>query len=184
MGSSLIDRISEYVIKHPSSEPFPVVSIHDLEEAEKRVGFQLPDLLKAFYTTIGNGYSGSWCDIIGLSGGKCFEFGDVFEAYQILKDGQEYEGRTWNRGLLPFCDWGCNIFSCVDCTDPEHPITTFEDYRLEPQNYSLNKFFEWWCADVDILSQRQRNIEAIEFFDPITKERGTIYRKKRPGIEP
>lgn len=184
MGHGLIDEISAYIASHPSLQPFQTVSMAEVENAEKRLGFQLPELLRAFYTTIGNGYCGSSCDIIGLSGGSCSGFGNLVETYLVIKEGQESEGRLWKDGLLPFCDWGCNIISCVDCTDSRHCISIFEDFQLQPQNYSLEQFFEWWCAGIDILSQRQMDLEAVDIINPFTKEKGRVYRKAVPKNEP
>ena len=183
MSYDLIDKISEYIASHPSLQVFQTVSNADIEVAEQRLGFPLPDLLREFYTKIGNGYAGSSCDIIGLNGGNCSDFGSLAETYPILKEGQESEGRKWKDGLLPFCDWGCNILSCVDCTDSQHFVTTFEDFQLQPKSYSLEQFFEWWCAGVDILAQEQMDIEANEIVDPFTRQKGKVYRRTAPRNE-
>ncbi len=46
----------------------------------------------------------------------------------------------WKSGLLPFCDRGCAIFSCVDCTDAAHHIFAYEDFGVSPERYTLT---EW-----------------------------------------
>ncbi len=28
----------------------------------------------------------------------------------------------WPKRMLMMCDWGCNIYSCVDCSRPELPV--------------------------------------------------------------
>src|SRR4051812_40294184 len=123
MAHDLVAKVSEYVALHPSLTKFPPVSMEVVEEAESQLGFPIPDLLKSFYLRIGNGYAGASCDIMGLTGGCCSDLGNLIEVYPVLKEGQESEGREWKVGLLPFCAWGCNIFSCVDSTESSHLLS-------------------------------------------------------------
>ena len=56
--------------------------------------------------------------IIGVVGGHSSDLGTLVETFNEIKRGADYLGLKWNPQLLPFCGWGCNIFSCVDCSDP------------------------------------------------------------------
>src|SRR5947209_3673304 len=117
MDESFVSRIKEHAASQPRSIPFPPVSDRDIEEAETRLKFSIPPLLKAVYLQVGNGGFGPsrGGSIIGLEGGYASDFGTLVEAYEQLKGDQALEGKKWRASLLPICEWGCNIFSCVDC---------------------------------------------------------------------
>jgi hypothetical protein len=39
---------------------------------------------------------------------------------------------VWPRRLLPFCDWGCAIRSCVDCSSPNARVVSFDPNVHQP----------------------------------------------------
>src|SRR5262245_8220936 len=121
MHESLIEKIREYAVSRTESLPFPPVSEDAVDKAEKDLGFAIPALLKSCYLAVGNGGFGPGYGIIGVDGGYASDYGNVVETHGVLKQDQESEGHEWPNGLLPFCEWGCNIFSCVDCRDARHP---------------------------------------------------------------
>jgi hypothetical protein len=73
--------------------------------------------------------------IIGLRGGHESNLGNLFETYEDVKRGAAYLGIDWTEGLLPFCEWGCNIFTCVDCNDSECRVFRSEERRATEQGY-------------------------------------------------
>lgn len=140
MGHGLIDKISAYLASHPSLQPFQTVSMADVKNAEQRLGFQLPELLRAFYTTIGNGYRGSSCDIIGLSGGNCSGFGNLVETYLILKEGQESEGGC---GRMVFCHsviGDAILFPALIAPIPDIAYLSLKIFNSNPRTIHLNSF--------------------------------------------
>src|SRR5262249_47622870 len=143
MDVSLIAEIKAFVRRHPPPELtadamlsaedfrqlgytprtlFPIASKTAVARAEADIGFSLPPLLKGIYTEVSNGIAGFSYDIMGLEGGCASDSGTLVEAYTNFKTGGEYKTGPWKAGLLPFCDWGCAIYSCVDCTDSAYPI--------------------------------------------------------------
>jgi len=102
----------------------------------------------------------------------CSRYGDIVATHALLKGDQEAVGNTWTFGMLPFCEWGCNIYSCVKCDDLR--VSTFEDFRIWPQKYSLHAFFEMWLERVDILLQ-DPSYEIIEreATNPFTGKKAT-----------
>lgn len=140
MGHGLIDKISAYIASHPSLQPFQTVSMAEVENDEQRLGFQLPELLRAFYTKLGNGYSGSSSDIIGLSGGNRSGFGNLVEAYLILKEGQESEGRSWKDGLCHSAIGGAILFPALIAPIPSTTYLSLKIFNSNPRTIHLNSF--------------------------------------------
>src|SRR5581483_4264205 len=134
---------------------FPTVSKQEAANAERELGFPIPPLLRDIYLQVSNGLAGFSYDIPGLRGGCQTDLGTLVETYKTLVEAAETYGQEWPSGLLPFCYWGCLIFSCVDCNDTTHPISTYEDGEAWPQRYTLRDFFEMWLNGVSILSQEE-----------------------------
>jgi hypothetical protein len=179
MNGSLIESIRSYAGSRTISFPFATASEVGVARAENGLGFPIPTLLKECYLKLGNGGFGPGYGLIGVAGGCESDFGDLVGTYQVLKQDQESEDRVWPSGLLPFCEWGCNIFSCVDCNDARHPVYTFEDFSVRPENYNLDKFFELWMCGVDILSYESAEPESVEITNPFTGKKGIISRRRR-----
>ncbi len=55
----------------------------------------------------------------------------------------------WPERVIVLCDWGCNIYSCLDCSSPELPIFCMdnnENFLLERalEAPSLYQLLEMW----------------------------------------
>ncbi|QDT18990.1 SMI1/KNR4 family protein [Gimesia chilikensis] len=180
MHEQLIERIKTFTKVKSSVELLPPVSPVMLEHAEQQLGFSLPTLLSECYLQFANGGFGPGYGVMGLAGGATSDFGDLLETYQQLKTDHESEGEIWPPGLLPFCEWSDNIFSCVECHDPRYLITTFDAGTLTPQNYSLTEFFELWLNGIDLLDFGPSATEAVEITNPFTGEKIRI-SPRNPG---
>jgi hypothetical protein len=178
MDESLIERIREYAASRVTSLPYATAPEEAVCEAERGLGFRIPALLKACYLRVGNGGFGPGYGIIGVEGGYASDHGNLVETHGVLKQDQESEGREWPSGLLPFCEWGCNIFSCVDCSDVRHPVYTFEDFAVRPQGYTLDKFFELWTVGADILAFEPSEVERVEITNPFTGKKETVSKRR------
>lgn len=142
MDESFVSQIRDFIASQPLR--FSPASRSEIEGAERRLGFSIPPLLRSIYLEIGNGGFGPGLGgrIIGVDRGYASDFGTLVETYEQLKGDQESEGNQWKDGLLPFCTWGCNIFSCVDCTAPDYPVYQFEDFGVSLKGYDLQGFFQ------------------------------------------
>jgi hypothetical protein len=182
MDDSLILRIRDYAIGRGKSLRFAPASERDVQEAERELGFSMPTLLKSCYLKIGNGGFGPGYGIIGLKGGHASDHGTLAEIHRLFQHDQAADGKEWKAGLLPFCAWGCNIFSCVDCSEPKHLVYLSENLEPWPQNHTLSQFFEMWIAGVDLMSTELTNTELVEveIINPFTrkKDRVSIRRRK------
>jgi len=178
VNNEIVQRIRKYALSKPEGLPYTPVSGSLVKDVELKLGFQLPSLLKACYEQIGNGGFGPGYGLIGLQSGAESDFGSLAETHHQLQSDQECEGNEWQLGLLPFCSWGCNIFSCVDCTNADFPVYNFEDFDVLPQGYSLQDFFEMWVNGVDILSLDDGEQVEVEIINPFTGKKSTVAKKK------
>ncbi len=173
MYEPLLARIRPRITNH-----CPPVSEDLINQTEQQLGFSLPILLSECYLQLANGGFGPGYGVIGLAGGATSDFGNLLETYQQLKGDHESEGEIWPTGLLPFCEWGGNIFSCVDCHDPRHRVTTFDAGALTPQNYTIAEFFELWLNDIDLLDFNPPATGDVEITNPFTGEKIRISPRK------
>jgi len=138
-----------------SSEP------PDFASDESRLGFALPPLMKRIYKEIGNGGFGPGYGLIGLSNGvPNYDGRTAPEIYESLRGSSTDEPNwKWPERLLPLCDWGCAISSCVDCADPDFRIRIFDPNVHDGDDWA-DSFFEespgfetWitaWASGVDL----------------------------------
>jgi hypothetical protein len=127
--SQILPRIQARAL-NGATRPLPAkATCEQVAETERRLGYGLPPLLAEVYTTIANGGWGPGYGLLGIAGGVEGEPGDgtsvdLYEAFR----GRDPEdpGWEWPSGLLPINDWGCAIRTCVDCTDPEGAVWTFD----------------------------------------------------------
>ncbi len=178
MSRSLIDRIRDFAQLHCPTK-HAAASDALVERTEAALGLRFPKLLKACYAEVGNGGFGPGYGLIGLDGGAETDFGTLVSTYRQLRSDMESEGEEWQEGLLPFCDWGCNIFTCIDCTSENGSlIYSFEDCELRPQFYSLEQFFQMWIKGVDIRAYTGGDEVQIEITNPFTGDRDKVSKRK------
>jgi hypothetical protein len=136
-----------------------------LSRAEDALGFELPPLLRDLYLLVGNGGFGPSYGLIRLL--------DLGEARDPLAEpdavtmyagfrAPDPEGETepWPVRLLPICEWGDAIFSCLDCSSPEAPVWTFDANvigeggemadALALTHRSLREWLEDWLSGVKL----------------------------------
>jgi hypothetical protein len=129
----------------------PPLSEAEIRDAEDKLGFRLPDLLRELYTEIGNGGFGPGQGLMRL---KDLRPGEQSAVDSYIANHQEYPDMPnwkWPTGVLQICDWGCNNYSCVDCIAPPNPVLTFEPGGIdEPMEQSFVKTrdsLESWLRD-------------------------------------
>lgn len=181
MEETLVSQIIDAVSSKGRVIPCGPANDKEIVYAETALEFSIPPLLKAALSKIGNGgYGpGKGGSIIGVNGGYESDFGTLVETYYKLKRDQESEGRQWKVGLLPFCEWGCNIFSCVDCTNSSYPMFLFEDFEALPTGYSLDEFFTLWIDGADLLSHRGSNPGTAEIINPFTGHKTHVMKSRK-----
>jgi hypothetical protein len=101
---------------------------HELAVDEATLGFSLPPLLKQIYLEVGNGGFGPGYGLLGMSNGARDDLGRTApEKYWLFKQGDPDDAAwSWPEALLPICHWGCAIYSCISCADPNFPMRIFD----------------------------------------------------------
>ena len=79
------------------------------------MGLTLPPVLRRIYLEVANGGFGPGYGAQSMPGGRPHgDWEDMVEAWQSLNSPQGIQFPTW---LLPLTDWGCAIWTLVDCRD-------------------------------------------------------------------
>lgn len=181
MSKDIVTRIKEHLTAKNVSIAFPATSREAVKTAETKLGFRIPTLLASLYLSIGNGGFGPGYGIIGIEGGRASNLGTLVQAYGEIIRGAEYRHLEWETGLLPFCDWGCNIFSCVDCNDVNLHVFQSEECDATVQTYTLEDFFKMWLDGVSILDFGSPTKKRADIINPFTGKTIRVKgaRKKR-----
>jgi hypothetical protein len=116
---------------HPQATPAQIAATQAI------LGFPLPQLLQDILTKIGNGGFGPGYGLIGVDGG----YAD-FKGEHLAELAGELG--ALDKKILPICNWGCGIYSCLDCGKPEAPVLTF--------NPGIHIFSEENLVSVSIIS--------------------------------
>jgi hypothetical protein len=98
-----------------SSRPAPPADVAELEAAERRLGFSLPQGLREVYTEVGNGGFGPGYGLLGVGSGATDDLGNTADSLYALfsqadPDDPEW---SWRPGVVPFAYWGCAVYSCI-----------------------------------------------------------------------
>lgn len=141
--------------RHIGDPKLPVVSPSDIAEAERRLGFPLPELLRELYTSVGDGGFGPGYGFLGLI--KPVTIGDfagesVVQLYELFRSGDPEDPTwTWPERVLPVLDWGCAIRSCVDCSTSALQVLRDEPYVSRvPESLSFEQWLRDWMAGRDL----------------------------------
>ena len=133
-----------------------------IEITEKELGFPLPDLLRQIYMKVANGGIGPGYKILGVKGGHTSDEGDTISELYTILSGEDPEDPKWKwpKGVLPFCHWGCAIYSCVDVNKDNFPVVWFDPNMREigepmEQQFvlhreSLESWFQGWLNGDDL----------------------------------
>lgn len=137
----------------------PPVSQEELADAENMLGFELPSLLRRIYLEVGNGGFGEY-NLFTLSNkGTKYDFDAIVQNYINMRSmtqedidthwtDEEDKPSLWPEKLLMICDWGCNIYSHVDCASPECRVlrsdANISHSQFAIESPSLYQWLEGW----------------------------------------
>jgi hypothetical protein len=116
------------VRKAASSQELPAPATQqEVDELEAATGQRLPPFLRDVYLSIANGCFGPGYGLMPLTHPIAASEETVLELYRSLcLPDREDPTWVWPRPLLPICDWGCAIRSCVDCSSEEGMVIRFD----------------------------------------------------------
>lgn len=140
----------------------------DFVLAEKLLGFTLPPLVREMYATCGNGGFGPEMRPLVRAADETSRGKNPFTSQLEEPHSVVFTYRpspppyAWPKGVLPICDQGCNIESCIDLRDPGLPVLRFEQGftaedeeqdatckakdPFEPECGSVVEWLELWLA--------------------------------------
>ena len=163
-------------------KPAPPVTEAEILEAEARLGFPLPPLFRRLYLEVSNGDFGpglmmlvngpltpeSWgadYSIVSWYVGLRSTTQEELDA----RYGTEEEDRPMvlPEKILFIADWGCSIYSCVDCSKPECPVLrndnneSFRTFAIEAP--SLHEWLEEWLNRKQVFWLDWEKAEKVTF---------------------
>ncbi len=131
---TLIERLKMRVLASPFVPPKyswykqqanPPVTATELAQAEALLGFPLPRLLKSIYLEVGNG-----------------GFGPGYGLFRLHK---------WPEKVVMICEWGCNIYSYLDCSTFGCPVLRLDHNtsmrKLTPESPSFSQWLDDWLHE-------------------------------------
>jgi hypothetical protein len=142
----------------PAERPLPAPATQEqLADAERRVGFALPPLLRRLYAEVANGGFGPGPGILGVTGGWKNDHAKTIEDLhaEMLEAVQENGSWIWPAGLLPIADHD-GVYVCVDASARPHRIVEFDFEELDEEGRDggwsrafsdASPSFEAWLTD-------------------------------------
>jgi hypothetical protein len=77
--------------------------------------------------------------------------GFVDSTYAPKPSDPGFDQYPWPEKLLPICDWGCAIWSCLDCRSDDGPIVTASNGEaFVSTGHTLGSWLAAWRAGVDL----------------------------------
>ncbi len=131
----------------------------DLARAEAELDFPLPSLLRRIYLEVGDGAFGlsplytedfnGICEIDLVTSYLEMQPQPCKEVY-ALEAMHEEDPPFWPEKLLIIADWGCCMYSCLDCAHPENRILR-NDNNISYDCYAVEapSFAQWLQAYLD-----------------------------------
>jgi hypothetical protein len=179
MSKPLIILLRDFLNSQPTAIPTYPATQQDLKDAERVLGFKIPETLREIYLTIGNGGfgPGTCAKIVGVGESGYAPPGSATlpKLYDDMKISAEGFGLQWPDALLPYCEWGAAICSCVDCSESTYPVYLSRNADHERQPYNIDDFVRMWIEGVDILARDPRPKERAEIINPFTRQKQVIW---------
>ena len=113
-------------------------------------------MLRRLYLEVGDGRFGPGYGLLSLHDVGDGELSLVDTYLEMRKDSEGGPSWAWPSGLVAFCDWGCNMYSCLDCNGPINPVSTYAyvegpmDYSFFPTRDSLESWLRDWLAGGEV----------------------------------
>ncbi len=134
--------------------PAAPASEEAIAEAERIIGYPLPPLLLRIYREVANGGVGPFVGVQGIRDGFSSDGPNMIETY--LSDREpNTDPDPWYPPPLPsgvtfFCDFGCAMWSLLDCRHPQGQMWWWEAGDRSKLNLTLPEWFAAWLAgDID-----------------------------------
>jgi hypothetical protein len=157
--------------------PAPPITPSLLIASENALGFQVPHELKRLYAEIGNGGFGPGYGLLGLLGGAVDDLGETaVQKYAALREHSTEDGAVpWPLALLPICNWGCAIYSCIDCSTLRYSMEIFDPNPHEDHcTHWSDAFFSESC---DFYGWIELWATGTDLWERLYGTKGAIYKE-------
>jgi hypothetical protein len=139
---------------------YPAATRKAVREAERALGFALPEFLKELYFEVGNGGFGPGYGLLGVRGGAREDGRTVVDLYRQMRQPDPADPHwRWPEHLLPIATLGCGMYVCVRCSKPDESVVWFEpnphveggswEDAFIPLAPSVAAWLEAWLAGSD-----------------------------------
>lgn len=142
----------------------------EIASAEAALGFALPPLLRRLYGEVADGGFGPGYGLFPVHGRRS-EPGQDEDLVEV-RNKLAVDPRL-PPTLLPICDWGCAIWSCLDCSVDAGPIVTLageDEELLTSTGHDLRGWLMAWLDGVDLWSEMFEPGPTIVVIHPFTKK--------------
>jgi hypothetical protein len=163
-------------------EVYPPASPEHVRLAEAQLGFQLPVLLSRAYQEVADGGFGPG---YGLFPVEIERRGPTHgETIVEVRNKLAIDPR-WQMHLLPLCDWGCAIWSCLDCKAEDGPIVTLDgEQPLANTGHTLRSWLLAWLAGRDLWAEMFEPAPRRMGINPFTRQPIELPGLGRPRGKP
>jgi hypothetical protein len=137
-----------------SGERSPPASSEELSWTESELGFPLPPLLREVYRVV-NGGIGPSNGLLPVGQGS----GTISDVYRSFADSKytpepgEPSLAKWPWALVPICEWGDAIWSCLDFGSNDGPIVTAASWELANTGHTLRSWLRAWLDGGDLFEE-------------------------------
>lgn len=161
---------------HPSERhhemPAPATS-DEIRTAEAQLGFLLHPFHRRLFEEVADGGFGPGDGLVGVEGGRDAHGRSLIE----LRDMLWLDERTpLPAGMVPLCDWGDAIWSCLD-TRTEH-VLTLDESGLTDTGQSFQSWLADWVSGI-MLFDKMFIFEERAIMNPFTKQLMTMRTPSR-----
>jgi hypothetical protein len=168
-----------------ATAPGSGASPEQLALTESRLGFHLPPLLRSVYEIanggIGPGLQGLYPVGAGEKTLASLYRSFVDSDYRPEPGEPDFDQYPWPERLLPICDWGCAIWSCLDCRSADGPIVTSSNGEpFANTGHTLRSWLAAWLADVDLFEEMFEPDPVRTGINPFTKQPITFKAQGKP----
>lgn len=180
----LVERLKAKItgsLSSTSHAPLPPpVTREELDEAERSLGFALPPLVRRIYGDVSDGGFGPGYGLLRLTAEENSLTHSVVRWYLAMRsmtpddidlhwadESEEDRPRLWPEKLLTMCDNGCNIYSCIDCSQLECPVYREDSnisfcHVLALESPSLYQWLTDWLDDKQTFNWEHAEKWSIE----------------------
>jgi len=176
----LIEALHERVAADGGDQCHALATSVEIARTEDELGFALPRLLRRIYTEVADGGFGPAYGLFPINRrpGGPGQDESLVEAWKTLSE------PPLPSGLLPICEWGCAIWSFLDCRTERGHVITGGEVPFTDTGRDLRSWFAAWLSGVDLDKEMFEPGARRASVNPFTKEPLVLVARGRPRGTP